>query len=223
MQQANQANLERTVVSKIEMATGVYQLSIDDHVDFVPGQMIAVTSDKKLLARLYSICSAPNSKSLSIFFNEVEGGLLTPRLSQLQAGDTIFISKPFGKFLGTEGKAYWIATGTGIAPFLSMFLSGQKKNKILIQGSRKIREFWFQDVFGNKDSGLKENYIRCCTQEQADGVYSGRLTTYLKEQNALPKDYAYYLCGNAEMVVQVRDILIAKGIPYEQIISEIYF
>ena len=33
----------------------------------------------------------------------------------------------------------------------------------------------------------------------------------------------YYLCGSAEMVVDTRDILIEKGIPFENIVSEIYF
>ena len=33
----------------------------------------------------------------------------------------------------------------------------------------------------------------------------------------------YYLCGSAEMVVEIRDILIEKGIPFDRIISEIYF
>jgi ferredoxin--NADP+ reductase len=42
-------------------------------------------------------------------------------------------------------------------------------------------------------------------------------------QSNLPLNYKYYLCGSAEMVVDVRDILIAKGIPYEQIFAEIYF
>jgi len=49
------------------------------------------------------------------------------------------------------------------------------------------------------------------------------VTDYLKSVAALPGDYKYYLCGRAEMVVEARDILIAKGIPFNKIISEIYF
>jgi ferredoxin--NADP+ reductase len=33
----------------------------------------------------------------------------------------------------------------------------------------------------------------------------------------------YYLCGKALMVVEVRDLLISRGIPFENILSEIYF
>jgi ferredoxin--NADP+ reductase len=55
------------------------------------------------------------------------------------------------------------------------------------------------------------------------GVYSGRVTQYLQEQARLDPNLKYYLCGSAEMVVEARDILISKGIPFEHIISEIYF
>ena len=65
--------------------------------------------------------------------------------------------------------------------------------------------------------------MRCCSQEKGEGVYEGRLTDYLKSLNNLPLNYKYYLCGSAEMVVETRDILIGKGIAFEQIIAEIYF
>ncbi|MBE0653662.1 MAG: hypothetical protein IH594_07675 [Bacteroidales bacterium] len=54
-------------------------------------------------------------------------------------------------------------------------------------------------------------------------MYHGRLTSWLKEQEHLPRDYKYYLCGSAEMVVQTRDILVAKGISFDRIMAEIYF
>jgi ferredoxin--NADP+ reductase len=68
-----------------------------------------------------------------------------------------------------------------------------------------------------------ENYIRCCTAETDEGVYPGRVTQFLEEQAGLDPAIKYYLCGSAEMVVEARDILISKGIPFEHIISEIYF
>jgi ferredoxin--NADP+ reductase len=36
-------------------------------------------------------------------------------------------------------------------------------------------------------------------------------------------DVKYYLCGKALMVVEVRDLLIEKGVDYANIIAEIYF
>jgi NAD(P)H-flavin reductase len=39
----------------------------------------------------------------------------------------------------------------------------------------------------------------------------------------LPAGHRYLLCGSARMVVEVRDLLIARGVPFEDIVAEIYF
>ena len=70
---------------------------------------------------------------------------------------------------------------------------------------------------------LGSDYIRCSSSEQDENVYSGRVTEYLDEHPSLNPGLKYYICGNAEMVVDTRDILINKGIPFDHIISEIYF
>lgn len=91
---------------------------------------------------------------------------------------------------------------------------------MLIHGGRYIHSFYFEDEF--KDE-LGENYIRCCSQDSGKGIYHGRLTQWLKECRNLPANRKYYLCGSPEMVVETRDILIEKGINYDQIVAEIYF
>jgi len=120
----------------------------------------------------------------------------------------------------TTGPAFWIATGTGIAPFYSMFQSGQFENKTLIHGVRRLNQFYFEDEL---DWALGKNYIRCCSQEQSCDVFPGRVTDYLKTLENLSKELPYFICGKALMVVETRDLLISKGIPYEKIIAEIYF
>lgn len=130
------------------------------------------------------------------------------------------MSKPYGGFIGDKRPAFWIATGTGIAPFYSMFRSGMENSKTLIHGVRKHNQFYFEDEL---EWALGNKYIRCCSQEQSCDVIHGRVTDYLKMREKLPTDQKYYICGKALMVVEVRDLLIEKGIPYENIIAEIYF
>jgi ferredoxin--NADP+ reductase len=125
-----------------------------------------------------------------------------------------------GKFSGTGGPAWWIAQGTGIAPFASMFRSGQTNNKTLVHGGRHHDSFYYRDEF---IPILGERYIRCSSKDSGDSVFHGRVTDYLKSIDRLPVGSLYYLCGSAEMVVETRDILIEKGIPFINIISEIYF
>jgi ferredoxin--NADP+ reductase len=115
--------------------------------------------------------------------------------------------------------AWFIATGTGIAPFYSMILSGLAENKKLIHGVRKLNQFYFEDEL---EEILQDNYTRCCSSESSCNTIPGRVTDYLNNLPELP-DVKYYICGQALMVVEVRDLLIKKGIGFDKIMSEIYF
>ncbi|MFO7829536.1 MAG: hypothetical protein R6V23_12995 [Bacteroidales bacterium] len=72
-------------------------------------------------------------------------------------------------------------------------------------------------------SKMDGHYTRFATRDSGPDIQSGRLTHWLEKQPALQNDIKYYLCGSANMVVDVRDILVGKGIPFENIVSEIYF
>jgi ferredoxin--NADP+ reductase len=203
-----------------ELANGIFLFGFKRSFKFKAGQVIGLALEKDGPRRLYSICSGENETEIKILYNIVEEGYLTPRLSDLEEGDTIWITEPRGEFLCDESPAVWIATGTGIAPFYSMLKSGCAGNKILIHGDRYLDQFHFYDAFLEEIHG---NYMRCCSQEEDESVYHGRVTDYIQELEGLDPALKYYLCGSAEMVVDTRDILIQKGIPFDQIISEIYF
>jgi ferredoxin--NADP+ reductase len=195
-------------------------LSFRRDFEFKAGQVINLTTNKNIQARMYSIASAEKDERVDVLYKIIPDGKLTPRLIDLQKGDKILISQPFGKFFGTEKPAWFIATGTGIAPFLSMLRSGIHRNKILIHGSRSDDDFYFSAELNDI---LNEHYIRCYSGKEKTENYLGRVTDFLSQYNELPKDNKYYLCGSAEMVVETRDLLIDKGIPFQQILSEIYF
>jgi len=204
----------------IKVGQDSFLLSFKRDFEFVAGQVIGINIGEAQPARLYSIASGSSEEEIKILFNLKDDGYLTPRLAVGKPGDTIQISPPFGRFVCNEKEAYWIASGTGIAPFASMVFSGMAERKILIHGSRFLSNFYFQNEIAPI---MEARYIRCCSAESGEGIYSGRLTQYLREQENLAIDNKYYLCGSAEMVVDTRDILISKGIPYENIIAEIYF
>jgi len=203
-----------------EIAPDVFVLKFKRDFSFIAGQVISIAINADAVARMYSIASGTQDDEIWILYNIKPGGELTPELAKLKPGDKIYISPPEGSFYGSAQPAVWIASGTGIAPFVSMWRSGFKKDKMLIHGGKFLHSFFFEEEF--KDI-MEKDYIRCCSRESGDGVYNGRLTQWLKEQINLPNDRKYYLCGSAEMVVETRDILIEKGIPYDSIVAEIYF
>ena len=209
------------VEDNTEIAAGVYVLSYPRQHAFVAGQVVGISIRKGGEPRLYSIASGNRDDMIRLLYNVKPGGELSPTLPELKRGDTLFVSAPFGSFYGTAKPAVLIASGTGVAPFASMLRSGLHHDKILIHGGRTLDSFYFSEEFEALLGA--DNYIRCCSQERGYGVYEGRLTAYLREQDELPAGHKYYLCGLAEMVVETRDLLIEKGIPYENIIAEIYF
>ena len=187
---------------------------------FRAGQVIKISVSRDLPPRLYSIASSETDDFIEILYKEIPSGALTPEFKTLSAGDRLLISFPFGSFLASHEPAYFLATGTGIAPFLSMIRSGNSYHKKLVHGSREITEFYFSDELKQI---LKENYICCYTGGERSSHFKGRITAYLTQQENLPTKIKYYLCGSAEMVVDTRQVLINKGIPFQNILSEIYF
>ncbi|MDA3893806.1 MAG: hypothetical protein PF517_19250 [Salinivirgaceae bacterium] len=206
-----------SILNKQEITPNVFLIEFKRTFNFIPGQIIGLTNNLDLPPRLYSICSSPANKNIAILFNVKSDGKLTPPLADTKLGDSVWITPVQGKFIFNNEPSWWIATGTGIAPFYSMLKSGQRPLK-LIQGGRAIDDFYFSNEFKQLP-----DYIKCSSQYAGEGFYNSRLTKYLKEYTHLPTDINYYLCGSAEMVVDVRNLLICKGIPFGNIITEIYF
>ncbi|TVQ89863.1 MAG: oxidoreductase [Bacteroidetes bacterium] len=209
-----------TVKSNNEIAENAFLLKFRRNFTFTAGQVISITLLKNEESRLYSIASGEKHEEIWILYTIKTDGVLTPQLAKAKAGDTIYISKPFGNFICKEERAVWIATGTGIAPFASMFFSGQYHNKKLIQGNRSKQGLYFYEHIKEQ---MSENYLPCCSREPADGCFTGRVTQYIGENGIPDPGIPYYLCGSAEMVVDVRDLLIKKGVPFQNIQAEIFF
>jgi len=203
-----------------EIAPGAFLLSFPRNFSFSAGQVLKIALGEHDSPRMYSICSGENDPEITLLFNVKAEGSLTPHLSLSRPGDTLYTSLPFGSFSGDRHKAWWIATGTGIAPFYSMLRSGLDEGKTLIHGVRSLNQFYFESELMET---LGERYIRCCSREQGGKVFPGRVTDYLSRLVQFPEESKYYLCGNGMMVVEVRDMLIGRGVPFTNILSEIYF
>ena len=219
MQRNTQELGEYRLTNNLEISPDVHLISFQRDFDFIPGQVVKIAADKTHPPRIYSICSGNSDYEVSILFNVKEDGFLTPKMAGMIPGDKILVSKPYGSFTGSKEKAWFIATGTGIAPFYSMIKSGLGKDITLVHGVKFLNQFYFEDEL---DEMLGESYIRCCSREKSCNTFPGRVTDYIEQQQNLP-DVKYYLCGQAHMVVDMRDLLISKEVKFENILSEIYF
>jgi ferredoxin--NADP+ reductase len=203
---------------KKQIAQDVYCVSIDKLGEFEPGEVIPLIHDTELVPRLYSL--AGSGKYWEILFNVVQGGALTHWLADAEVGTEIYAGRPSGSFRdpGVEG-SYWIANGTGIAPFRAMIKSGLSGSRTLIFGARTKEHLYYHSEFVASEN---IRYIPCLSQDTLEHAHSGRLTEYLKTAE-IDTAGEFALCGSTGMVTEVRDILIEKGVNYSRIRSEIYF
>jgi ferredoxin--NADP+ reductase len=212
--------LRRTeVATNEEIAPGIFRLTFPRDHDFVPGQTLALTVDPSIPARYYSIASGRRDPLIEIIYDLVPEGRLTPRLAHLGPGDHLLASEAFGAFCDEEGASLWIAAGTGVAPFASMARSGFCADKMLVHGSRTLAGLYLRGYFS---SVLGARYVPCCSAEMTDGVFRGRTTAWLASAS-LPAAPKYLLCGSSRMVVDARDVLISRGVPFDRVVAEIYF
>ena len=120
-----------------------------------------------------------------------------------------------------------IATGTGIAPFLSMLKThlGQKRWRrfVLIHGARYARDLGYFDELSSLAKAHSDVfYIPATTREAPGSAWSGlrgRVQTLLEGntyKNAVgieldPNETHVFLCGNPEMIDAVQAVLEARG------------
>lgn len=207
------------IIDLKEIGSGGFILRLPRRYDFEAGQVIGLSTRLSLEPRLYSIASGENDKEQEILFTRKDDGQLTPALSELAQGDTVYSSRPFGNYTHVTPGCFWIATGTGLAPFRSMLRSGKGKDAFFLHGARDSASFYFSEEFRES---LSNRYVPC-SSTGAGGCFPGRVSDWLLQADELPLDKQFYLCGRAEMVVEVRDILISKGISFKNIHAEIYF
>jgi ferredoxin--NADP+ reductase len=208
------------ILSNKKISPGSAILSFDIIFSFKAGQVTGLTTDPAIPPRLYSICSGEKENRIDILYNIVPQGQLTPLLEHLKPGDPLLVTPPFGKFIPVDKPSCFIATGTGLAPFLSMLKSGFGQCRLLLHGNRHPNDFYESNYLR---SILGMNYVPCYSGKEKFQGYNGRVTQYINDVMKADTADMYYLCGSAEMVVDARELLISKGVPFQAIQSEIYF
>jgi ferredoxin--NADP+ reductase len=198
--------------------------------------MLGMEVDGKPLMRAYSIASPNYEEELEFFSIKVPDGPLTSRLQNIKVGDELFVSsKPTGTLVVDhllEGRnLYLIATGTGLAPFMSIIQDPEVYERydkvICTHGVRYVSELAYQqfiteelpnnEYFGEEvQNGLI--YYPTVTREPYRN--QGRLTDLMTsgklfEDIGLPKpnlqDDRFMLCGSPSMLKDTTAILDGWG------------
>jgi NAD(P)H-flavin reductase len=184
------------------------------------GQCFNVGLPSIAINREYSMYSSADSEYLDFLIRSVEGGLISPSLKKLKPGDLVEIDGAYGEFclkdpLNTNQEYLFIATGTGIAPFHSFVQTWPTINYKILHGIRTKSECY------NAQDYIQGAYVPCISQPD-DNSKGIRVTDYLSTET-LSSNVRVYICGNRKMIIEVFEILHAKGISGDQIITEVFF
>lgn len=164
--------------------------------------------------RPYSLAT-PSGRTARLLVDVRTKGMGASWASATAPGDDVDLELPYGHWLvttdrgTTEAEAphrrIFIATGTGIAPFLAAFEPGRRDDDILIVGCSRTED----DLTGRAGTPLPR-LIRCVSREAAPGTFHGRITDYLNAEGIDPQA-TYYVCGSAHIVRDISRIIQARG------------
>ena len=200
--------------------------------------MIGLLDERgKPLLRAYSIASPSWDEELEFYSIKVPDGPLTSKLQHIQPGDPIILRpKPVGTLVHDAllpGKRVWfLATGTGIAPFASLMRDPETYEKydqvIMMHTCREVAELDYgrqlvesladDPLIGEMVAG-KLLYYPTTTRE--DSAHMGRITDNLTSGKVFadlglaPMDPAHdraMVCGSLAFNIDVKAVLEGFGL-----------
>lgn len=198
--------------------------------------MVGLEVEGKPLMRAYSVVSPNYEEFLEFYSIKVPNGALTSRLQHVQPGDPVLISrKPTGTLVQSHllpgRRLYLLATGTGLAPFMSMVRDPETYERfehvVLAHGVRYVSELGYSqhiqdelpenEYFGEQ---VKNQLIYYPSVTREAFRNQGRLT-HLLESGKLSRDVGLppldpehdrvMICGNPNMLDDLTRVLEGRG------------
>jgi len=145
---------------------------------------------------------------------------VTAKLSKVNTGAEFIITKPFGA-IEYKGLGVFIAGGTGITPFLSIFRELKKQNRLTTNKLIYSNHTSHDVIAGAELHDLfKENYINHYSSEGVIGFRERRvdkdiLIDYIKDFGQ-----RFYVCGSQRFVTDITKILLELGANADSLVIE---
>ena len=214
-----------------------FAISRPEEYRFAAGQFsrLGFPEGSGFIWRAYSVVSAEYDDTLEYFAVLIEGGPMSARFEQMEAGSTILLDKTATGFLLPErfpdgSDLIMLSTGSGIAPFLSILQQPQiwqRFDHLALAHSvshaneavsnQRIRDLAEHPLVGEYYDKLR--FVSVLTREQQPGSLNQRLPQLL-ENGSLSQAFGlpfttersrFMLCGNPAMVKDTFQALLKLG------------
>ena len=216
-----------------------FRLKRPDSYRFEPGQFarlgLHLDAHEAHIWRAYSMCSAATDEYLEFYSILVPDGHFSSRLARLKVGANVMLHKTaMGFFMADRlptGKNLWLlATGTGLAPYLSILqdpcLWQRFDHIVLAHSVRRTEELSYQDFIASvgdhpmwAEHGHKLKYLPIVTGNKQQGMLNERIPALLSngrlelaaDMLMSPEDSRFMICGNPAMVADTHRQLMKMG------------
>ena len=194
--------------------------------EFLPGQYVNII--KGSIKRSYSIAGAKELNTLEFYIKNYEQGQMSKYVfGEAKENDLLRVEGPFGSFFLRENSLQnliFLATGTGIAPILSMLQSSDnrellsKRNIYLFHGGRFKDDLIEQDFLRHSDI----HYYPTLSREKIDNFHFGYIQNILLGEK-IDLNYATtYACGSEKMINDAKSLLIDAGLSLKEYYSDAF-
>jgi ferredoxin-NADP reductase len=211
-------------IEKVAKNVKKFVIEKPQNYSFNPGQYTSISinlpgKEKKFRPFTFSSSSSEKNLELIIKIYPSHQGI-TSELDKLKVGEKIFLKSSMGK-MKFQGPGTFIAAGSGITPFISIFRELQEKN--LIGENKLIYSNKFQEdiILENYLKQLfKKNTLFILTQEKIKGYGYGRLDEIKLKKFIKDFNQYFYLCGPITFTKSIKEVLERHLVPSEKIIIE---
>jgi len=194
--------------------------------DFTPGQATEISLNKsgwKDEKRPLTFTSLPESDFLELVIKTYPAHKgVTNEILKLKVNEELILHEVFGA-ITYKGEGVFIAGGSGITPFISIFryLKSEKQtgnNKLIFANKTK------SDIILEKElkSLLGNNFINILSDEKVDGYAHGLITEEFLKDYISESTKHVYVCGPMPMMDAIEKQLSSLKIDKNRIIKEVF-
>jgi len=192
--------------------------------DFNPGQATVVSvnlPEWKDEIRPFTFTNLREAKYLEFMVKIYEShNGVTKMMGKVNAGDELIIHEVFGA-IQYEKPGVFIAAGSGITPFISIFRDLYHKNKL--RGNRLIYvNKTMDDIIMGEElfRMLKKDFVNVLTRQNVIGYRERRIDRNYLIANIIDFSQHFYVCGPDDFVKEITTILLDLGADMESLVFE---
>lgn len=215
---------------------------LQNQFNFVAGQYLTfkVNLDGEEIRRSYSLCSAPYEKTWRVAIKEIPNGKFSSFANHnLTIGAGLEVMAPMGNFkfepnANAQNLYVLFAAGSGVTPIFSILktilIAEPQSTVTLFYGNKGMTEIIFrEELEAIKNRFLDRiNLIHIFSRENIGvPLLKGRIDASRTQKllRAFLKDQTIngaYICGPQDMILAVKDELLAFGVAANQIHFELF-